>query len=97
MTTTPLSLSSFQSDPTLIEAQVKLQASKPFRQLMEMLIAELPSRHAIPYGSTGEDHACANGMEIGYLRCIETVKAAAELSLRGEPIAGFGTSEETTN
>jgi len=64
---------------------------------MEILMAELPSKHALPYGSSGEDHACANGMEIGYLRCIETMKAAAEPALEGDPVADFLTSEETTN
>ena len=97
MTTTPLSLASFRRDPTLIDGQTKLQGSKAFRQLMEILMAELPSKHALPYGSSGEDHACANGMEIGYLRCIETMKAAAEPALEGDPVADFLTSEETTN
>ena len=97
MTTKSLNLASFRRDPTLIEGQTKLQASKPFRQLMEVLLTELPSKHALPYGSSGEDHACANGLEIGYLRCIETLKAASEPAPDGEPVADFLNLEETTN
>lgn len=89
-----LNLSSFRTDGTLIDAQTKMQDSKPFRQLMELLMSELPSKHALPFGSEGTDFACAHGMEVGYLRCIETMKAAAEPAPVGEPVADFATEDD---
>ena len=71
-----------------------MQSGKPFRQLLEVLMAELPSKHALPFGSNGTDFACAHGMEVGYLRCIETMKAAAEPVPLGEPVADFTNTED---
>jgi hypothetical protein len=85
----PISLSTFRETPDLINAQIKLQDSRAFKQLMEVLMAELPSRHALPHGSSPQDFACAHGLEVGYLRCIETMKLMAEPAPAGEPVASF--------
>jgi hypothetical protein len=50
---------------------------------------ELPAHHSVPYGSSGEDYACAHGAESGYLRCIETMKLLARPTQMGEPVATF--------
>jgi len=84
-----LNLSTFRQTPDLIEAQVKLQNNRAYRQLMEVLMEELPARHPMPYGSSGEDFACAHGIEVGYLRCIETMKLMAEPAQTGEPVDNF--------
>ena len=90
-----LTLSSFKEDPALIEAQVKMQRTKAFQTMLEVLMSELPSHHALPFGSNGEDFACAHGMEVGYLRCIETIRLLADTSFSdGEPVPDFN---ETNN
>jgi len=86
-----LTLSSLKADPTLIEAQVKMQRTRAFQTMLDVLMTELPSNHALPFGSNGEDFACAHGMEVGFLRCIETIKAMAATDVPdGEPIPDFG-------
>ena len=90
MSTPSLNLQSFRNDPTLIEAQTRLQSTKAFRQMMEVLQQELPAKTSLPFGSNGTDFACAHGMEVGYLRAIETIKMLAEPVGAGDPVADFG-------
>jgi len=61
---------------------------------MEVLMVELPAKLSIPHGSSGEDFACAHGMEVGYLRCIETMKLLAEPAQMGEPVPSFEEPDE---
>lgn len=90
-----LTLSSFRADPSLIEAQAKMQKTRAFQIMLEVLMSELPSHHALPFGSNGEDFACAHGMEVGYLRCIETIRLLSDTETgEGEPVPDFN---ETNN
>ena len=57
-------------------------------------MAELPAKNPVPFGSSGEDFACAHGIEVGYLRCIETMKILAEPAQAELPVASFETPDE---
>tara|TARA_B110000438_G_scaffold62609_3_gene63094 strand:+ start:1045 stop:1257 length:213 start_codon:yes stop_codon:yes gene_type:complete len=67
-----------------------MQNSRAFKQLLEVLMTELPAKQALPFGSNGTDFACAHGMEVGYLRAIETMKLLAQSQPTQELEASFG-------
>jgi hypothetical protein len=72
-----------------------MQRTKAFQLMLDVLMAELPSKHALPFGSNGEDFACAHGMEVGYLRCIETIKLLADTdSGESQPIPSFSENND---
>ena len=94
-----MTLAEWRNEIALTKAARKLQSSKTFQLMLDVLQNELPTNRTLPAVGvdSGYPYAYAYGVEVGYRQCLAVMQSmATDPQAVVEPEATFLNEEDTS-